>query len=628
MGKPPSSPVALSTILIVLLISSTFLMTCTNLASAEPTIQISPAEGEAGTMARVDGSGFVPLSFVTITFDGGNIDTLPPTIQANALGEFSATFEVPHSIGKGSYKVVARGHGVLTVSASTNFEVTVPNNPPVADSQSFNIAPKKEVEIVLKGSDPDGDAITFSIVDQPQHGTINGFETTSGSLTFVSVADYEGNDRFTFKVNDGQQDSFLAEVSIRILGSDSGPTMEDMEVQVMEDTKSDILLRATDEDSASLTFQIVDTPTHGSLDYVRPYDGRSAYVSYTPHSNFNGTDSFTAKARDTRFESEIATVTVVVLPVQDRPTAIGGQISTTEDRSIEITLTASDPDGDTLVYSLESLPSHGTLVGSAPNLRYLPSEYRGWDSFTFKVNDGTVDSNTARIQIKVEVPSESKNNDVGSGSNPDSSSAPAKPTRDVSEEVIPATSPPPIVEQELPQVVEAPSISQPAVIPEAVKSTIIDSLGNDGPDTLAPRLVFPASTLVFDSQSEAGTSVTYNIAAIDDVDGEINPECSPNSGSRFPVGKVNVVCTATDSAGNTVLGSFEIEVRLLANEKEKIDTLNLDFLQILDQLPIPDLHFAVIPLIIAGAAGTALAIGVKVSKKTKTKKSEPPQSSS
>ena len=47
-------------------------------------------------------------------------------------------------------------------------------------------------------------------------------------------------------------------------------------------------------------------------------------------------------------------------------------------------------------------PAHGTLSGTAPNLTYTPAaNYNGADSFTFKVNDGTVDSAAATVSITV-----------------------------------------------------------------------------------------------------------------------------------------------------------------------------------------------------------------------------------
>src|SRR5512145_1666965 len=59
----------------------------------------------------------------------------------------------------------------------------------------------------------------------------------------------------------------------------------------------------------------------------------------------------------------------------------------------------------TLTYTVLTLPAHGTLTGSKPNLHYSPDmNYVGTDSFTFKANDGTTDSNTATVSITVQGP--------------------------------------------------------------------------------------------------------------------------------------------------------------------------------------------------------------------------------
>src|SRR5262249_25066600 len=65
------------------------------------------------------------------------------------------------------------------------------------------------------------------------------------------------------------------------------------------------------------------------------------------------------------------------------------------------TLSALDVDGDSLTYSVTP-PAHGTLTGLAPNLIYHPApNYNGPDSFTFKANDGHVDSAVASVSINV-----------------------------------------------------------------------------------------------------------------------------------------------------------------------------------------------------------------------------------
>jgi hypothetical protein len=67
-----------------------------------------------------------------------------------------------------------------------------------------------------------------------------------------------------------------------------------------------------------------------------------------------------------------------------------------------ITLTATDVEGDPLTWIIVSQPAHGTLSGSGAARNYTPSlNYTGSDSFTFKVNDGHVDSNVATVSITI-----------------------------------------------------------------------------------------------------------------------------------------------------------------------------------------------------------------------------------
>src|SRR5690606_21894885 len=64
----------------------------------------------------------------------------------------------------------------------------------------------------LNADDIDGDALTYSIVTPPQHGTVQLQQ--NGAYTYTPEADYTGADSFVFKVNDGQSDSNHATVAI------------------------------------------------------------------------------------------------------------------------------------------------------------------------------------------------------------------------------------------------------------------------------------------------------------------------------------------------------------------------------------------------------------------------------
>ena len=73
-----------------------------------------------------------------------------------------------------------------------------------------------------------------------------------------------------------------------------------------------------------------------------------------------------------------------------------------EDTPEVVPLNATDLDGDPLTYAIVTPPSHGTLSGSGSTRTYTPDRhYFGLDSFTFKANDGTADSNVATVGITV-----------------------------------------------------------------------------------------------------------------------------------------------------------------------------------------------------------------------------------
>lgn len=107
----------------------------------------------------------------------------------------------------------------------------------------------------------------------------------------------------------------------------------------------------------------------------------------------------------------------VSVTVANAPEASNGTAAVAINSFTNITLNASDPNMDPLSYIIVSLPAHGvlkdpaggdilgvpyTLIGGGNVVRYTPMMgYSGSDSFTFKANDGTYDSNVATVSIDV-----------------------------------------------------------------------------------------------------------------------------------------------------------------------------------------------------------------------------------
>src|SRR5439155_1144040 len=198
---------------------------------------------------------------------------------------------------------------------------------------------------------------------------------------------YNGPDSFTFTAKDATLVSTAATVTITVTPVNDPPVANAQSVTTAEDTAATITLTGSDVDGDALTYVVATQPAHGTL------TGTAPNVTYTPALNYNGPDSFTFTVKDATLVSTAATVTITVTPVNDPPVANAQSVTTAEDTAAPIVLTGSDVDGDALTFTIATQPAHGTLTGTAPNVTYTPvANYNGPDSFTFKANDGTVDS--------------------------------------------------------------------------------------------------------------------------------------------------------------------------------------------------------------------------------------------
>ena len=106
--------------------------------------------------------------------------------------------------------------------------------------------------------------------------------------------------------------------------------------------------------------------------------------------NADGSDFFSYKVYDGTAYSHIdAIVSITVNPVNDVPVTNDQEVTT------PVTVTLG---GSPLSFEVATQPGHGTLSGAAPNLTYTPAaDFYGSDSFRYKVNDGTADSNIDAI---------------------------------------------------------------------------------------------------------------------------------------------------------------------------------------------------------------------------------------
>jgi hypothetical protein len=158
-----------------------------------------------------------------------------------------------------------------------------------------------------------------------------------------------------------------------------------------------------DEDGNTLTASLSDNPANGSV----TLDADGSFV-YVPDSDFAGEDFFTYIASDGSNNSEAATVTVTVVPLNSSPVADGDSYQLDEDQVLEVPAPGvmendSDAEGQPIVAILLRDVKHGSLIlNEDGSFIYTPDmDYNGIDNFIYQVSDGDLLSNQTAVSIDV-----------------------------------------------------------------------------------------------------------------------------------------------------------------------------------------------------------------------------------
>ncbi len=206
--------------------------------------------------------------------------------------------------------------------------------------------------------------------------SISAADITAGRLKFTPAANANGNSyaSFTFQVQDNggianggvDLDQSPNTIMVNVIPVNDAPVATDDSVSGNEDTtiSGNVLGNDSDIDSGSLTAAVVSAPTFGTL--TLNADGS---FSYTPNADWNGTDSFTYRANDGTTDSNVATATITVNPVNDAPVRTAGTVANLtalEDSGFTSLGFAgvsyspgggADESGQTLSYTVTAIPS-------------------------------------------------------------------------------------------------------------------------------------------------------------------------------------------------------------------------------------------------------------------------------
>ncbi|WP_341829523.1 tandem-95 repeat protein [Stutzerimonas stutzeri] len=278
------------------------------------------------------------------------------------------------------------------------------NTTPKATNKTLSIDEDTVGTLVLTATD-DHQQITYELVGQPANGvaSVNG-----NKLIFTPSKDWFGTTSLTYRAKDpAGAISNTATVSISVSPINDPPVVQNQSMMMQEDTSATITLPVSDVDTGDThTFHIVTAPSsaHG----IATISGNK--VTFTPKPDWNGSTSFTYRARDNSGAySNTSTVAVTVTPVNDKPSVSNTTLALDEDTVGTLTLEVADVDlqyeGDNHAWSIVTAPNnaHGTASISGNKLSFTPvKDWNGTTTLTYRATDSkSATSNTATITINV-----------------------------------------------------------------------------------------------------------------------------------------------------------------------------------------------------------------------------------
>ncbi|MEU0495790.1 Ig-like domain-containing protein [Mycobacterium sp. NPDC006124] len=367
------------------------------------------AEGATATIALTandtDADGTIDAATVVITRQPTN-----GTATVNSNGTVTYASNGAEVTSDGFTYTVKDNVGLTSNAATVSITINPVDDPPVGNPDSYSVAKGGTLTVgaaaglLVNDSDVDGPELSVGAATGPAHGTLEVL--SDGSFSYTPAANYTGSDAFTYQVTDGNALSAPVTVSITVTGINAPPVGNPDSYSIGEDATlavgaPGVLSNDTDVDGPELFVSEATGAAHGALEVLS--DGS---FTYTPAANYYGSDSFTYQVSDGVTSSAPVTVTITITSVNDVPVTLDSTIPFPKNGYVGFSLAnrSSDGDGDPLTGTLITTTQHGELYFNGTQLAfsYQPKkDFVGEDSFTYKVNDGTVDSNIATVRLVV-----------------------------------------------------------------------------------------------------------------------------------------------------------------------------------------------------------------------------------
>jgi hypothetical protein len=246
-------------------------------------------------------TSFTPAAHGIVVENGDGTFTYTPVLHFSGTDRF--TYVV--SDGNGGS---ATGTVVITVVPMNDDPATNALSLSPSENEAFTLPaqwPASDVDgdsVLANAVDRDGDSCHVIACTQAAHGTV--INNGNGTFTYTPQADFRGSDSFTYTVTASSDRSTTATVTVTPVNDP--PVAAPQHVITPAERPVALTLVGHDKDGDPLTFIVMTPPTHGALSGIPPF------VTYTPDSDFHGTDSLTFRVDDGTASSLLVVVTLLV----------------------------------------------------------------------------------------------------------------------------------------------------------------------------------------------------------------------------------------------------------------------------------------------------------------------------
>ena len=292
--------------------------------------------------------------------------------------------------------------GAQPATQSWTVTVTPVNDAPTITETTAAITTNEDTSgtVTLNATDIDGDTINWSV----GLAAANGVATVSGTglsqvVSYAPNADFNGTDSFVVSITDGLLTDTIT-VNVTVNATNDAPTItSDAVTTATEDEAYSYSATATDIDGDTLTWSLTQSPEGMTI------DANSGVINWTPANGVTSVDVIVQVADAEANATQSFTVTVG--GVNDAPsiTETSAVITTDEDTSGTVTLNATDIDGDTITWAVDSAAANGVATVSGTGLSqvvsYAPNaDFNGTDSFVVSITDGSL-TDTITVNVTV-----------------------------------------------------------------------------------------------------------------------------------------------------------------------------------------------------------------------------------